>query len=100
MNSTQKWSKDSHSNMLCFGCGEKGHFQNECDKIKLLIELGKLKVTPDGKVRLPGGAVVPNIPQGAPLNERTEHYYANRLTQSFYGTFEEVVMSLPMLYKL
>lgn len=75
---------------ICFGCGEGGHFQNNCEKVKALIQKGAVILSREGRICLPDGSRVPNIPQGACLVERVEKYYNTmRSSQTYYGTFEE-----------
>jgi hypothetical protein len=81
----------SGSDFLCFGCGLSGHFQNECERVKALLAKGLIVHNRDGRVCLPDGSRVPNIPAGAYLADRVERYYANlKPTQSYYGAFEEM----------
>jgi hypothetical protein len=81
----------SGSDFLCFGCGLGGHFQNECERVKVLLTKGLIVHNRDGRVCLPDSSRVPNIPAGAYLADRVERYYANlKPTQSYYGAFEEM----------
>ena len=81
----------SNNDYMCFGCGENGHFQNNCEKVKSLIVKGAIVHNREGRVCLPDGSRVPNIPAGSCLVERVERYYANmKPTQSYYGAFEEM----------
>jgi hypothetical protein len=74
---------------VCYGCGESGHFQNACEKIKALIQKGVITHSREGRICLPDGSRVPIIP-GACLVERIEKYYTTmRPSQAYYGTFEE-----------
>ena len=76
--------------IVCYGCGENGHFQNACEKIKALIQKGAITFSREGRICLPDGSRVPNIPPGACLVERIEKYYSTmRSSQAYYGTFEE-----------
>lgn len=75
----------------CFGCGDHGHFQNDCEKIKNLIRTGAIRYNGEGRVCLPDGSKVPSGPAGANLADRVEKYYSTmRPTQAYYGTFEEM----------
>jgi hypothetical protein len=75
---------------MCFGCGENGHFQNNCEKVKALIQKGAVILNREGRICLPDGTRVPNIPQGACLVDRVERYYNTmRPSQSYCSTFEE-----------
>ena len=79
------------SEIICFGCGEGGHFQNNCDRVKALISKGAIIRNHEGRVCLPDGSRVPNIPAGACLAERVEKYYASvKPSQAYYGAFEEM----------
>ena len=78
------------SGYSCFGCGESGHFQNDCERIKNLVRTGAI-IYKDGRVCLPDGSKIPGIPLGANLADRVEKYYGNmRPTQAYYGSFEEM----------
>ena len=69
----------------------KWTFQNNCDKVKSLIQKGAIIQNREGRVCIPDGSWVPNIPHGASLVERVERYYATmKPSQAYYGTFEEV----------
>jgi hypothetical protein len=75
---------------MCFGCGESGHFQNNCEKVKALIQKGAVILNREGRICLPDGTRVPNIPHGACLVDRVEKYYITmRSSQTYYSTFEE-----------
>lgn len=79
------------SDLICFGCGENGHFQNNCDRIKALLKNGAIVYNREGRVCLPDGSRVPNVPTGASLVERVDRYYATtKPAQAYYGTFEEM----------
>lgn len=81
----------SNSDIICFGCGETGHFQNICERVKALIAKGTIIRNREGRVCLPDGSRVPNVPAGASLVERLERYYGTMKTaQAYMGTFEEV----------
>jgi hypothetical protein len=81
----------SGTEIICFGCGEPGHFQNNCERVKALVKNGAIVHNREGRVCLPDGSRVPNVPTGASLVERVDRYYANmRPTQAFYGAFEEM----------
>ena len=78
------------SDYMCFGCGERGHFQNNCEKVKALIQKGAVIHNREGRICLPDGTRVPNIPHGASLVDRVERYYSTmRPSQSYVSTFEE-----------
>lgn len=79
------------TDMTCFGCGLPGHFQNNCERVKNMIQNGVIVYNREGRVCLPDGSRVPNIPAGASLLERVDRYYGTlRSTQAYYGTFEEM----------
>lgn len=79
------------SGSTCYGCGESGHFQNNCERVKTLISKGSIIYNREGRVCLPDGSRVPNIPMGASLIDRVERYYSTmKQSQSFYGAFEEM----------
>ena len=89
----------SMTEITCFGCGALGHFQNGCEKVKGLVQSGAIIYNREGKVCLPDGSRVPNVPPGASLAERVEKYYGTmKPTQAFYGAFEEMEerMSAPV----
>ena len=80
-----------NTDIICYGCGVPGHFQNNCEKVKGLVQSGAIIYNRDGRVCLPDGSRVPNIPPGANLADRVEKYYGTmRPTQAFYGAFEEM----------
>jgi len=80
----------NHADYMCFGCGENGHFQNNCEKVKALIQKGAIIQNREGRICLPDGTRVPNIPNGACLVDRVEKYYITmRSSQTYYSTFEE-----------
>lgn len=84
-------SLSNNSGYNCFGCGEQGHFQNDCEKIRNLFRTGAITYNRDGRVCLPDGSRVPSGPPGASLADRVEKYYGTvRPTQAYYGTFEEM----------
>ena len=84
-------SFSNSSELTCFGCGSVDHFQNNCERVKALFARGAIVRNREGRVCLPDGSKVPNVPFGACLVERVEKYYASkRLTQSYYGTFEDM----------
>jgi len=86
---TQRWVKSAQPEG-CFGCGEKDHFQNKCEKVKQQIQIGNLILDAEGRIKLPDGSRVPKFPQGACLIERMERYYAtNKPAPAYYGAFEE-----------
>jgi hypothetical protein len=75
----------------CFGCGESGHFQNNCERVKTLLKNGTIIHSREGRVRLPDGSRVPNIPAGASLIKRVEKHYASmKPAQSYFGAYEEM----------
>ena len=77
--------------LICFGCGESGHFQNNCERVKALFTKGDIVYNKERRVCLPDGSRVPNTPTGASLVECMDRYYTTmKLVQSYYGTFEEV----------
>src|SRR5271156_3711873 len=79
------------TDLICFGCGGPGHFQNNCERIKSMVQNGMLIFNQDGKVCLPDGSRVPSVPTGASLVERVDRYYSTmRPTQAYYRTFEEM----------
>ena len=79
------------SEITCFGCGEIGHFQSNCERVKALLAKGAIARNREGRVCLPDGSKIPNVPTGACLVERVDRYYASiRPTQSYYGAFEEM----------
>jgi len=79
------------SELICFGCGENGHFQNNCERVKALVKNGAIVYNREGRVCLPDGSRVPNVPTGASLVERVDRYYATtKPSQAFYGAFEEM----------
>jgi hypothetical protein len=81
----------NNSDFICFGCGESGHFQNICERVKALIAKGSIIRNREGRVCLPDGSKVPNVPAGASLVERVERYYGSMKTsQTYIGKFEEV----------
>jgi hypothetical protein len=83
-------SQFNHADYMCFGCGENGHFQNNCEKVKALIQKGAVILNREGRICLPDGTRVPNIPNGACLVDRVEKYYITmRSSQTYYSTFEE-----------
>jgi len=79
------------SGIVCFGCGENGHFQNTCEKVKNLVHSGAIIYNKEGRVCLPDGSRVPNVPMNGNLVERVDKYYSSmRPTQAYYGSFEEM----------
>ena len=79
------------TDFICFGCGESGHFQNDCGRVKALIAKGAIVHNREGRVCLPDGSRVPNVPPGSCLADRVDRYYASmKPTQSYYGAFEEM----------
>jgi hypothetical protein len=81
----------STTEVTCYGCGVQGHFQNNCERVKGLVQTGAIIYNRDGRVCLPDGSRVLNIPPGASLIDRVEKYYGTmRPTQAFYGAFEEM----------
>ena len=79
------------TDFVCYGCGIAGHLQNNCEKVKGLVQSGAIIYNREGRVCLPDGSRVPNIPPGGNLAERVEKYYGSaRPTQAFYGAFEEM----------
>jgi hypothetical protein len=77
--------------VTCYGCGVQGHFQSHCERVKGLIQSGAIRYNREGRVCLPDGSRVPNIPPGANLVDRIENYYGTtRPIQAFHGTFEEM----------
>jgi len=77
--------------IICYGCGISGHFQNNCEKVKNLVQGGAIIYNKEGKVCLPDGSRVPNIPIGGSLLERVEKYYGGlKPSQMYYGAFEEM----------
>ena len=59
------------------------------------IIVNESRIYKEGRVCLPDGLRVPNIPTGASLVEHVDRYYATmKLVQSYYGTFEEMEDSM------
>src|SRR5271154_3341347 len=84
-------SFSNSSELTCFGCGSVDHVQNNCEHVKALFAKGAIVRNREGRVCLPDGSRVPNVPSGACLVERVEKYYASkRMTQSYYGALEEM----------
>ena len=51
--------------LICVRCGESGHFQNNCEQVKALFTKGAIVHNKEGRVCLPDGLWVPNIPTGS-----------------------------------
>ena len=76
---------------ICIGCGETSHFQKNCECVKALIAKEAIIYNCDGRICLPDGSHVPNIPAGAHLVEQLDRYYANiKLSQAYYGALKEM----------
>ena len=63
------------SNSVCNFCGVPGHFIRECEIVEEFIRFGKCKRSPDGKVVLPSGAMVPRGIPGALMRDRVEEWH-------------------------
>ena len=83
----QRWGR-SMDKENCYYCGELGHFQADCEKLKNDLRLGILKVNPEGRLRLNDGSHIPSQPAGATIKERVERHNARRPSQFFYGEYE------------
>jgi hypothetical protein len=59
----------------CNFCGLPGHFIRECEVVAEYTRTGKCKRSPDGKVVLPSGAMVPRSITGAWLRDRVDEYH-------------------------
>ncbi len=59
----------------CNFCGVPGHFIRECEIVAEYGRLGKCKRSPEGKVVLPSGAMVPREITGAWLRDRIDEYH-------------------------
>jgi len=59
----------------CNFCGVPGHFIRECEVVTEYTRAGKCKRSPDGRVVLPSGAMVPRSISGAWLRDRVEEYH-------------------------
>ena len=63
------------STSVCNFCGVPGHFIRECEIVEEFIRFGKCKRSPDGKVVLPSGAMVPRGIPGALMRDRIEEWH-------------------------
>jgi len=59
----------------CNFCGLPGHFIQECEIVTEYTRTGKCKCSPDGKVVLPSGAMVPCSITGNWLCDRVDEYH-------------------------
>jgi hypothetical protein len=60
---------------VCNFCGAPGHFIRECEAVAEFTRAGKCKRSPEGKVVLPSGAMVPRSITGNWLRDRVDEYH-------------------------
>jgi hypothetical protein len=59
----------------CNFCGLPGHYIRECEVVAEYTRTGKCKRSPEGRVVLPSGAMVPRSITGAWLRDRVDEYH-------------------------
>jgi hypothetical protein len=69
----------------CFYCGGRNHYIPECDEFKIDLKAGRIKLNDEGKMRMPDGGYVPNMPNGATIKERMERYNGRKQNQFYCG---------------
>ncbi|KAN0102406.1 hypothetical protein V8E52_011978 [Russula decolorans] len=60
---------------VCNFCSVPGHFIRECEVVEEFTRFGKCKRSPEGKVVLPTGAMVPCSIPGAWMHDRIEEWH-------------------------
>ena len=79
------------SQSICNFCGVLGHFIRECEIVEEFIRFRKCKRSPEGKVVLPLGAMVPCSITGTWLHDRVYEYHRQNPRQLAAQMLFEVV---------
>jgi len=69
------------SGTMCNFCGVMGHFICECEIVAEYMRTGKCKHSPDGKVVLPLGAMVPHEIPGNWLRKHIDEWHRHHPNQ-------------------
>src|SRR6266702_1968933 len=84
----------------CNFCSIPGHFMQECEIVAEYIWMGKCKRSPEGKIVLPLGAVVPHHITGAWLGDHIDEYHQQNprqigAAQMLYEMSRSTTMATP-----
>jgi hypothetical protein len=75
---------------VCNFCGVPGHFIQECEVVEEFTRFGKCKRSPEGKVVLPTGMMVPRGIPGAWMRNRIEEWHRQNPRQTAAQMYIEV----------
>ena len=75
---------------ICNFCEVPGHFIQECKIVEKYTQFGKCKRSPEGKVVLPSGAMVPQSIQGAWLRNQVDKWHQQNPGQMAAQMYIEV----------
>jgi hypothetical protein len=76
---------------VCNFCSVPGHFIRECEVVEEFTRFGKCKRSPEGKVVLPTGAMVPCSIPGAWMRDRIEEWHRQNPGQTAAQMYVEVM---------
>ena len=95
---SQEHTHDNRPGGMCHGCGQIGHFIQQCPVIEAAITAGKCRRNHEGKVILNTGAFVPRSIPGTTLIERVEEWHRRNPNQVMKGQLSSNTNTTQLMY--